>query len=253
MIAGARSFDEIAATYSAVRPAYPEAAVDWILRPANRLEERCDGKHVGARVLDLGAGTGKLTRQLIDAGLDVVAVEPSPQMGAELSAYVPEAELLTGSAEEIPLPDSSVDSVVVGSAFHWFDHAAALAEIARVLRRGGRLGLIRNRPDDRHDWVARLDGIAGARARRGRQDPTPDEADAFDNAEEAQFPLAYEVTGQALGELVQTFSYYLRLDAEGRADLLTRVAELVRTHPDLAGRATFPLPYMTRCWRATRR
>ncbi|MEJ7702832.1 MAG: class I SAM-dependent methyltransferase [Geodermatophilaceae bacterium] len=124
MTAAGRSFDETAPTYAAVRPAYPLDALAWLVP---------DGAD---RVLDLGAGTGKLTRQLVDAGYDVVAVEPSPQLGAELSAYVPAAELRMGTAEDIPLPDAEVEAVLVGSAFHWFDHDAALAEITRVLRPG---------------------------------------------------------------------------------------------------------------------
>lgn len=167
MTGAGRSFDETAATYAAVRPGYPEASVSWLIPPGAQ------------RVLDLATGTGKLTRQLVDRGPDVVAVEPSEQMAAELSAYVPEAQLRIGVAEDIPLPDADVDAVLVGSAascasaFHWFDHEPALREIARVLRSGSRLGLIRNRPDDRLAWVAELDRITGAGARRGKRRPTP--------------------------------------------------------------------------------
>lgn len=240
MTAVGRSFDETAPTYAAVRPAYPLDALAWLVP---------DGAD---RVLDLGAGTGKLTRQLVDAGYDVVAVEPSPQLGAELSAYVPAAELRMGTAEDIPLPDAEVEAVLVGSAFHWFDHDAALAEITRVLRPGGRLGLVRNRPDGRQPWVAELDGITGARSRRGKRPPTPTAAPTFDGIEQADFLLEYEVTPDSLTALIQTFSYYLVLDHVRRADLLRAVDELVRRHPDLAGRESFVLPYVTHCWRGTR-
>lgn len=235
-----RSFDETAATYAAVRPAYPIGAVAWLVP----LDAR--------RVLDLGAGTGKLTRQLVDTSYEVVAVEPSPQMGAELSAYVPEAELRIGTAEDIPLPDADVDAVVVGSAFHWFDPERALAEVTRVLRPGGRLGLVRNRPDDRYPWVARVDEITGAGARRGKRRPTPTIAPSFTAVEEAEFPHSQLVSRESLAALVRTFSYYLIQDQVGRADLLRRVDDLVARQPALAGRETFALPYVTRCWRATR-
>ncbi len=142
-----RSFDETAPTYAAVRPAYPQAALDWLV-PDWLVPDWLvpDGTR---RVLDLGAGTGKLTRQLADLGLDVVAVEPWLQGAAELAEWVPEAELRLGAAEDLPLPDACVDAVFVGSAFHWFEHGTALAEIRRVLRPGGTFGLIATDPTTR--------------------------------------------------------------------------------------------------------
>jgi len=235
-----RSFDETAATYAAVRAGYPEAAVDWLVPGSAR------------RVLDLGAGTGKLTRQLLARGLDVVAVEPSPQMRAELTAALPGADLRPGSAEAIPMPAADVDAVLVGSAFHWFDHGAALAEIHRVLRRGGSLGLIRNRHDDAVPWVAELGALTGAREHRGRRDPVPLDSPGFDDVATADFGHRHPLTRESLLALLQTYGYYLELDRAARADLLAAVARLVDTHPQLAGRPEFELPYLTRCWRARR-
>jgi len=110
-------------------------------------------------VLDLGAGTGKLTRQLRDRGLDVVAVEPSEGMREQLARAVPGAAVYAGSAEQIPLPDHSVDAVLVAQAWHWVDRGRAVPEVARALVPGGRLGLVWNIRDEREDWVAELGRI----------------------------------------------------------------------------------------------
>jgi len=241
-----RSFDETAPTYAAVRPAYPQAALDWLV-PDWLVP---DGTR---RLLDLGAGTGKLTRQLADLGLDVVAVEPSLQMAAELADWVPEAELRLGAAEDLPLPDACVDAVFVGSAFHWFEHGAALAEIRRVLRPGGTFGLIRNRPDDSVAWIAELDELTGARARRGKRNPVPQDTTGFQHVATAEFGHRHPVTKGALLALLQTYSYYLLLDTPSRARLLADVGRLVDTHPALAGRTGFELQFVTLCWRGIRR
>jgi len=127
------SFDAVAETYESGRPPYAEDAVAWI---AERLPFE--------RVLDLAAGTGKLTRQLLEVGADVVAVEPGAGMRAVLARELPEVETLEGTAESIPLPDASVDAVTVGQAFHWFRTEKALREMHRVLRPGGGFALLWN-------------------------------------------------------------------------------------------------------------
>lgn len=131
------SFDTVADTYERTRPQYAAEALAFI---AERLPLR--------QVLDLGAGTGKLTRQLVALATDVVAVEPGDAMRAVLERVVPEARALAGSAERIPLPDASIDVVTVGQAFHWFRADEALAEMHRVLRPGGGYALLWNRWDD---------------------------------------------------------------------------------------------------------
>jgi ubiquinone/menaquinone biosynthesis C-methylase UbiE len=138
-----RSFDLVADLYERARPTYPDDAVDWL---ADRL-----GIDARSTVLDLGAGTGKLTRALVPRAGRVIAVEPGPEMLAQLRHAVPEAEAMLGAAEAIPLPDDAVDAVVCGQSFHWFRTDEALPEISRVLRATGGLGLIWNRrdPDDR--------------------------------------------------------------------------------------------------------
>jgi ubiquinone/menaquinone biosynthesis C-methylase UbiE len=139
---GARSFEDVAELYERVRPSYPGAAVHWL---AERL-----GIGAASTVLDLGAGTGKLTRALLRIAGRVIAVEPGPEMLAQLERAVPEAEAILGPAEAIPLDDDAVDAVVCGQSFHWFRTDEALNEIERVLRPGGGLGLIWNMrdPDD---------------------------------------------------------------------------------------------------------
>lgn len=132
----ARSFARAASAYERSRPSYPEDAIAWLAR---RL-----GLSAGRTVLDLAAGTGKLTRQLVARGAEVLAVEPLAEMRAELTRVVAGVTPLDGTAEAIPVPDASVDAVTVGQAFHWFDAPAAVREIHRVLRPGGGVGLLWN-------------------------------------------------------------------------------------------------------------
>ncbi len=120
------SFGAAAVTYERARPSYPDEAIDWLLPPGAR------------RVLDLGAGTGKLTRGLRDRGLDVVAVEPSAGMRDQLARVLPGVRALAGTAERIPLAGHAVDAVLVAQAWHWVDPARAVPEAARVLAAGGR-------------------------------------------------------------------------------------------------------------------
>ena len=158
----AASFGGVADVYERARPGYPVDAVRWLAG-----DEPCD-------VVDLGAGTGKLTRTLVDLGHRVTAVEPLPEMLDQLRAAVPEATALQGGAEAIPLPAESADVVTVAQAFHWFDHGPALLEIARVLRPGGHIALVWNVRDESDPLVTELSdamvGRTGVDARSGRAD-----------------------------------------------------------------------------------
>lgn len=163
------SFGAAAAAYAEHRPDYAQAAVCWALEPAP-----------GPRVLDLGAGTGKLTATLVALGADVVAVEPDPAMLTELRRSLPGVRALPGSAEVMPLPDASVDAVLAGNAMHWFDMAVAGPEIARVLAPGGILAGLWNVMDDRVDWVAGLARVSGSAAIGPRDTPTSWRAETAD-------------------------------------------------------------------------
>jgi SAM-dependent methyltransferase len=233
--ARAASFGAAAAEYERGRPSYPADAVDWLLAGGRR------------RVLDLGAGTGKLTRQLRDRGLDVVAVEPSAGMREQLARTVPGVTLLEGTAEAIPLPDHSVDAVLVAQAWHWVDPGRALPEVARVLAPGGRLGLIWNIRDEREDWVRQL-----GRIMHGDDDsrsPAPVVASPFLPLQRHDVEWRYRVIPEALIDLVASRSYVITLAPAPRAALLTEVRTLIDAHPDLASRPEIEVPYVTECYR----
>ncbi len=231
------SFGAEAAAYERGRPSYPPEAINWLLPP-------------GARdVLDLGAGTGKLTTRLVERGLDVVAVDPLPEMLELLCNALPDTPALLGSAEDIPLPDNSVDAVLVAQAWHWFDPERAVKEVARVLRPGGRLGLVWNTRDERLGWVKDLGRIIGH-----EHDPFSSEVtlpDPFGGLERHQVEWTSYLTPQALIDLVASRSYCITSPAEVRTRTLDRVRNLLATHPALAQSNGLALPYVTVCIRAT--
>jgi SAM-dependent methyltransferase len=231
------SFGEEAAAYERGRPSYPPEAIDWLL-PTD-----------AQRVLDLGAGTGKLTVRLVERGLDVVAVDPIAEMLEVLSHSLPDTPALLGTAEEIPLPDNSVDSVVVAQAWHWFDPQRAAQEIARVLRPGGRLGLVWNTRDERMGWVKDLGAIIGH-----EHDPLNDEVALtapFTDIERSQVEWTSYLTPQALIDLVASRSYCITSPTAVRTRTLDKVRELLSTHPALANSSGLALPYITVGIRAT--
>jgi len=249
----ARSFDEAADVYARARPEYPAQALDWLLPAGAR------------RVLDLGAGTGKLTGLLVERGLEVTAVEPSDRMRAELQRVLGErVQALPGRAEQIPLADGAVDVVLVAQAWHWVTPALAVPEVARVLAPGGRLGLVWNRRDERVPWAAELGRILsdpqpGPASAAGGGDPSRSLASAEAPGIGPPFgPVArlrtdvwtHELTPDGLVELAASRSYVITLDETGRATLLDRVRELLARHPDLAGRSRIAVPYVTDCVRA---
>ena len=233
------SFGSEAAAYERGRPSYPPEAIDWLLPP-------------GARdVLDLGAGTGKLTTRLVERGLDVVAVDPIAEMLELLSSALPDTPALLGTAEQIPLPDNSVDAVLVAQAWHWFDLDGAVAAVARVLRPGGRLGLVWNTRDERLGWVKDLGRIIGH-----ENDPFSEEVslpEPFTDVARRTVEWTSYLTPQALIDLVASRSYCITSPAEVRTQTLDQVRELLATHPALANSRGLALPYITVCIRATLR
>ena len=228
---------EVAAGYDRGRPGYPAEAVEFALAP---LRGRPD-----LRAADVGAGTGKLTAVLCAAGVPTVAVEPAPGMRKVLKHLVSRAQVLAGSAEELPLPDASVDLVAVGQAFHWFEEDRALPELARVLRPGGRLALFYNSRDDAVPWVRALADLVGDHADHAsaHRAEAPGPMGPFEPEDLRWFTYQQELDASGLVELVGSRSYVIRLPEPERAALLARLAELARTHPALVGRQHFYLPY----------
>jgi ubiquinone/menaquinone biosynthesis C-methylase UbiE len=242
----ARSFDRVAGAYQNARPSYPAAALEWVLEAAP-----------GRRVVDLAAGTGKLTEVLVAAGADVTAVEPLANMRAELKRALPSVRALDGTAEQMPLPDASADAVFVGQAFHWFDAPAALAEIARVLVPGGALGLVWNLRDERVPWVADLTvalrGAADVLAVSRGISERPLESDRFTAAERREFPNPVPFDRARLREWAASTSRIAVLPEGEREAALDDVVRVADEHPALANRHTFDMPFVALAVRATRR
>lgn len=236
----AASFEQGVAAYRRARPSYPDEAVRWLVPTP------------GARVLDLAAGTGKLTERLHALGYDVVAVEPSDAMRDELHQAVPEVPAAPGTAESIPLEDASVDAVVVAQAWHWFDPASATREVLRVLRPGGTLGVTWNVRDHRVGWVDELTEILHRGDSLEPFHGPPALRAGFGPLEHATFPWVHHMPATELRTLAASRSHTLTLPPAEREALLDAVDHLARTHPDLAGRDHVGLPYRTECWRARR-
>ena len=239
--ARARSFGRGAAAYRLARPGYPPDAISWLVP---------DG---AARVLDLAAGTGKLTEELVDLGVDVVAVEPDDAMRAELSATLPAVTALSGTAEAISLVDVSVDCVTVAQAWHWFRTERAVAEIARVLRPGGRLGVVWNVRDESVGWVEALTRILHEGDDSPPEYGEPDLGRLFGPVEHATFAWTHRIPAAQLRTLAASRSHTIGLAPGERERLLDAVDALVHTHPDLAGRREIDVPYRTECWRSALR
>jgi SAM-dependent methyltransferase len=235
--AQAGSFGAAAAAYEAARPGYPGAALDWLIPSGAR------------RVLDLGAGTGKLTRLLLDRGLEVTAVEPSAGMREQLRLAVPGAAVLAGSAEDIPLPAASVDVVLVAQAWHWVDPRRAVPEVARVLVPGGRLGLVWNIRDTREAWASAFEAIMHRHTMQVT-DAAPALMPPFGDVERFEVGWTQYLSPAELVQLVESRSYVITLPEQQRRGLLAEVADFIATDPALAGREQVGFPYVTRCTRA---
>lgn len=235
-----QSFGPAADLYDRVRPRYPAEAVQWILEKVP----------AGATVVDLGAGTGILSRQVAELGLRVVPVEPDPQMRAKLADVDPSMAPLHGTAESIPLPDGSVDAVVAGQSYHWFDRPRAHEEIARVLVPGGIFGPLWNERDESVAWVAALTRVVNERSATAQEAPTG--GGQFGPIEEKIFRQSVRHTPESLVALMRSRSWHLTASPADRAAMDAAVLELCATHPELAGRAEFELPYVTRAYRTRR-
>jgi SAM-dependent methyltransferase len=247
------SFGAAAAAYAEHRPDYPPDAVLWCVAPRGR-------DIAGLRVLDLGAGTGKLTALLAERGADVTAVEPDAAMLAELRRRLPSVRAAVGPAEQIPLPDGSVDAVLCAQSLHWFDLSRALPEIARVLTPGGVLGALWNSDDDRVPWVAGLrdaaEGAAAPTVSSRRAEAAHFTAEQFGQrfapAERAEFANAQLRTADSLVALMATHSQVLVLPPAEQRRLLGQARAYLASRPETAA-GEFELPMLTSALRAVRR
>jgi SAM-dependent methyltransferase len=232
------AFAEVAGAYERGRPGYPEEAVRWLAGDEPR------------DVVDLGAGTGKLTRALVSLGHRVTAIEPLPEMLEHIPEAAPGAAAILGNAEIIPLPDSFADVATCAQSFHWFDHAVALPEIARVLRPGGRLALVWNTRDDGVPWVARLSAVIGSETVEEEDThATIDRSGLFGVVETAVFRFDQLLDRETLLDLVLSRSYCAKLPPDEREPILETVGRL---YDELAGSDGLRLPYLTECFRSAK-
>ncbi|MFT4202239.1 class I SAM-dependent methyltransferase [Gordonia sp. (in: high G+C Gram-positive bacteria)] len=240
----ATSFGAQTGAYESGRPDYPAAAVQWLLAdlpPA-------------PIVVDLGAGTGKLTRAIAAAlpAARLSAVDPDAEMLEALRAADPDVPTAVGTAEDLPLADASTDAVVLGQAWHWVDPAAASAELGRVVKPGGRLGLIWNIRDGGVEWVARLTAIMHASdAEQLIADGGPTVAAPFGPLECTTWSWVRPMTRARLHAMAASRSYLITCPAQERREIVAAMDELF-DELGLHGEATVDLPYTTFAYRTTR-
>lgn len=241
-----QGFSTQAVTYAQGRPDYPRQLTGWL----------AEALHIDAQatVIDLGAGTGKFTRLLSTLAPTLIAVEPVEAMGVQLRKLLPDVRLVNGTAESIPLAPASADAVVCAQAFHWFSTEAALAEIHRVLKPDGHLGLVWNVRDESVDWVAAITEII-----------TPYEGDTprfhtgrwreaftgeyFSALQMTCFP--YNHVGSPQEVIMDRFlsvSFIAALPAAEKATVTAQLQALIYTHPALQGRDTVAFPYQTQAY-----
>jgi SAM-dependent methyltransferase len=247
-----RSFGAIADGYDQFRPGPPAAALDWLIPEG------------AADVIEVGAGTGAVTRALLQRGLRVRAVEPDPRMRQILAERAPQADVLEGTGEAIPGSDASADVVLYASAWHWVDEARAVPEVARVLRPGGRFALLWNGANRRVPWVRSLwaggvpsDDEEAKQVEQGvshrRQVDLGPSAALFTEPERQVISWEQTVSRQELLGLIGTYSGVIVMDAEARRTFFASVERFLDTDPATAGRQSYDLPMGALCWRADRR
>jgi SAM-dependent methyltransferase len=230
-------FDRAAEAYTRARPGYPREAIDWLL-PEN-----------ARTVLDIGAGTGKLTGQLVKRGLEVTAVEPSPRMRAALKEALPGIDVRAGTAEQLPINDLTMDAVLFAQAWHWVDPSVAVPEILRVARRGATLGLVWNIRDRRQGWVAELDRLLGP-SDTIEPGEIPTIGPPFGPVQQAEFTTSHALDRSTFLDLIRSRSQVVELGDSERRELLRSVDVLLDSHPDTRDRERVDVPYRTLCFRA---
>jgi SAM-dependent methyltransferase len=248
-----RSFGDVADEYNRLRSGPSPEALQWLLP-----EDATD-------VLEIGAGTGILTRLLAERVDHLTAVEPDNRMRSVLAGADPRVELLAGTAEEIPADASSFDVVIAQSAWHWVDESRAIPEVARVLRRRGRLSLVWTGPDRTVDWMRSLwaGGIIFSPEemteqdghRRGRHVVNPDAGGAspFLEPETKLFGWTKSMTKADLVALSATYSAVITMEDEARCEHLDAMTRFLNTYEPFAGLDVIDVPMRSYCWRATKR
>jgi SAM-dependent methyltransferase len=262
----AQSFGEVADNYGKFRPGPPGAYLEWLLPNKTKT------------VLDLGAGTGALTKTLLRRGHSVTSVEPDPRMRTVLSNECAGASVLSGTADNIPIPEKSVQAVLVSSAWHWMESGPAATEIGRVLASGGIFGIIWSQPDLNAPWVAEFDALVD-RAHRAAFDgvkydlrlPVADvdlgrrknelerkhsvqlpPGSPFVGQEKAMFSWSLRLNSNGLLGLVGTSSRVITLPAEQRQQIMRQAASLIESIPGRGSDGSFVVPMISRCWRSRR-
>ncbi|HET6324705.1 MAG TPA: methyltransferase domain-containing protein [Planctomycetaceae bacterium] len=236
-------FGRAAEVYDRGRPDYPQSAVDHLVHVLDINPQ--------SHVVELGAGTGKCTTRLTATGATVIAVEPVASMRNRLAERLPGVKIVDGTAEAIPLPDLSVDAVVVAQAFHWFDGPRALAEIHRILKPGGGLGLVWNVRNEALPWVHKLTAILDQREGDVPQYRTLKWMAAFKSSalfsplETRVFEHVQLLTPTKLRDRVASISFVAALPEVERAAVLDQVRELVQSEPAIRGLGEFEMPYRT--------
>lgn len=243
----ATSFGAEAANYEAGRPDYPFEAVAWMLEQM---------PHGSRRIVDVGAGTGKLTRVLAQApDAEVVAVDPDVEMLAALRRAVPGIPTFQGSAERMPLPDASTDAVVLGQAWHWVEPVAASVEIGRVVRSGGVLGLIWNIRDEREEWVRRLTEIMHSSPAEnlvnGPGSEGPRVEAPFSRVETERWEWSRPMSRAQMHQMALSRSYLITAPAEEREEIRHQMERLF-DELGVTADGTIDLPYVTHAFRAVR-
>jgi SAM-dependent methyltransferase len=236
--------------YMRGRPDYPPELADWLAGTLELASGKC--------VVDLGAGTGKFTPRLVQTGARVIAVEPIDTMRAKLAATLPHVQTLKGTAQAIPLDDASVDAVICAQSFHWFAQADALDEILRVLKPGGKLGLVWNLRDARVPWVAKMDAIVNLYEGDIPRYYTGAWRKAFPHAPlgplaEAHF--AHGHTGapeNVIIDRVRSTSFIAALPEAERSRVEEALRALIDSEPDLRGKSVVTVPYETAAFMAVK-
>lgn len=232
----ALSFGSVVDAYERGRPGYPLDAVRWLTG------------NDPLSILELGAGTGKLTAALVELGHDVHATDPDPAMLDRLAQNVPVARISQTSAEDIPAADASYDLVIAGQSYHWFDKDEALPEIARVLKRGGSLSLVWNVRDERIPWVKRLGRILGDPGHTNGPDDALESSPYFGPVESEKFKQWQVVDSESIRDLVLSRSTVATLQPEERE---AKIREVLAFYDDYGrGMDGMQLPYVVECYRA---